>query len=94
MSAQEANERPPGASPGAQVNGAISSLNDAWFHSVDSCVVDTPQSELIFPLMRSCFFGGAMYAIHLLQNGHGHQLASDIAAFITDSRSRGTQTER
>jgi hypothetical protein len=63
--------------------GPISSLNEAWFYTFDSCVVDTPLSEMIFPLMRTCFFGGAMYAVHLLQNGFGDQLASDIAGFIT-----------
>jgi len=29
-------------------------------------------------MMRNCFFGGAMHAVLLLQNGHGDQLASDI----------------
>jgi hypothetical protein len=62
----------------------IFSLNEAWLHTLDSCVVDTPLSEVIFPLMRSCFFGGAMYAVHLLQKGHCNQLASDIAGFITE----------
>jgi hypothetical protein len=32
--------------------------------------------------MRNCFFGGAIYAVHLLKTGHGDQLASDIASFI------------
>jgi hypothetical protein len=32
--------------------------------------------------MRNCFFGGAMHAVLLLQNGHGTKLASDIADFI------------
>jgi hypothetical protein len=34
------------------------SVNEAWFHSLDSCV------------MRNCFFGGAMHAVLLLQKGH------------------------
>jgi hypothetical protein len=34
--------------------------------------------------MRNCFFGGAMHAVSLLQNGHGDQLDSDIAGFITE----------
>lgn len=63
--------------------GLISSLNEAWFQTLNRCVVDMPISELMLPLMRNCFFGGAMYAVHLLQNGHGDQLASDIAGFIT-----------
>jgi hypothetical protein len=32
--------------------------------------------------MRDCYFGGAMHAVLLLQQGHGGQLASDIAGFI------------
>jgi hypothetical protein len=32
--------------------------------------------------MRNCFVGGAMHAVHLLQNGHGDQLAFDIADSI------------
>ena len=62
----------------------ISSLNEAWFHTLDRCAVDTPLSEGIFPLMRNCFFGGAMHAVLLLQNGHSDQLASDIVGFITE----------
>ena len=77
----EINGLPPG-NP-RQTTGPISSLHEAWFHTLDRCVVDTPLSEMIFPLMRTCFFGGAMYAVHLLQNGFGDQLASDIAGFIT-----------
>jgi hypothetical protein len=65
-----------------QITGAISSLNEAWVHTLDSCVIDTPLSEVIFPLMRNCFFGGAMHAVLLLQDGHGDQLVSDIAGFI------------
>ena len=63
--------------------GLISSLDEAWFNALDRCIVDTTLSEAILPLMRACFFGGAMHAVLLLQRGHGDQLASDIAAFIT-----------
>ena len=63
---------------------SISSLNAAWFHTLDSCVVDTPLNGVLFPPMRNCFFGGAMYAVHLLQSGHGDQLVSDITGFITE----------
>jgi hypothetical protein len=77
----EISELPPG-NPGLdQTTGPISSLNEAWFCTLDRCVVDAPLSEVIFPLMRNCFFGGAM---HLLQNGHADELASDIAGFITE----------
>jgi hypothetical protein len=65
-----------------QITGTICSLNEAWVHTLDRCVIDTPLSEVIFPLMRNCFFGGAMHAVLLLQNGHGDKLASDIAGFI------------
>ena len=67
-----------------QTTGPISSLNEAWFHTLDRCVVDSPLSEVILPLMRNCFFGGAMHAVLLLQKGHGDQLASDIAGFIME----------
>jgi len=67
-----------------QTNGLISSLNEAWLHTLDICVVDGPLNEIILPLMRNCFFGGAMHAVFLLQKGHGEQLASDIAGFINE----------
>ena len=63
---------------------AISSLNEAWCHTLDQYAVDTPMNEVILPLMRDCFFGGAIYALLLLQKGHGDQVASDIAGFITE----------
>ena len=78
----EVNKPPLGNSRLWETPGLISSLDEAWFQTLDRCVVDTPLSKLIFPLMRDCFFGGAMYAVHLLQNGHGDQLVSDIAGFI------------
>jgi hypothetical protein len=34
--------------------------------------------------MRACFFGGATYAVLLLQKGHGNQVACDIAGFLTE----------
>jgi len=71
---------------------SISSLYEAWFHTLDSCVVESPLSEVILPLMRNCFFGGAMHAVFLLQKGHGDQLAIDIAGFIKESRSANSQS--
>jgi hypothetical protein len=62
-------------------NDPISSLNEAWCHTLDSCVVDFPLSEVILPLTRNCFFAGATYAVLLLQRGHGDQLVRDIAGF-------------
>jgi hypothetical protein len=54
-----------------QTTGPISSLNEAWFHTLDRCVSDSPLNEIILPLMRNCFFGGAMHAVLLMQKGHG-----------------------
>ena len=64
--------------------GSISSLNEAWVHTLDTCVSDGSMNEVILPLMRNCFFGGAMHAVFLLQKGHGDQLASDITGFIKE----------
>jgi hypothetical protein len=70
--------------PLGQAAAAISSLNEAWLHALDKCAIDTPLSETILPLMRNCFFGGAVHAVLLLQKGHGDQLASDIASFVME----------
>ena len=67
-----------------QATAPISSLNEAWLHALDKCAIDTPLSETIFPLMRNCFFGGAVHAMLLLHKGHGDQLASDIAGFLVE----------
>ena len=78
----EISELPPENPRLGQTTGPISSLSEAWFHTVERYAVDTPLSEVIFPLMRNCFFVGALHAVLLLQNGHGDQLVSDIAGFI------------
>jgi len=70
-----------------QSTAAISSLNEAWFRALDEYAVDTPLNEVLLPLLRNCFFGGAVYALLLLQNGHGDQVAADIAGFITEEPS-------
>jgi hypothetical protein len=67
-----------------QSTDPISSLNEAWFHTLDRCVGDGPLNEVILPLMRNCFFGGAMHAVLLPQKGGGDRLASDIAGFIME----------
>jgi hypothetical protein len=67
-----------------QITCPILSLNEAWLHTLDRCVSDSPMSEVILPLMRNCFFGGAMHAVLLLQRGHGDELVSDITGFITE----------
>ena len=66
---------------------SISSLYEAWFHILDEYVIDTPLNEVLLPLIRNCFFGGAVYALLLLQKGHGDQVAADIAGFITEEPS-------
>jgi hypothetical protein len=75
---------PSGDSRLSDTAGAMSSLNEAWFHTLDRCVTDSPLGEVIFPLMRDCFFGGAMHAVLLMQKGHGDQLTSDIADYIRE----------
>jgi hypothetical protein len=80
----EVTELGPGHARLRQTTRPISSLNEAWVHTLDRCVIDSPLSEAILPLMRNCFFGGAMHAVLLLQKGHSDQLASDIAGFIVE----------
>jgi|SRR6516164_2429201 hypothetical protein len=84
---REVSKVPSRASRLGQTTDPISSLNEAWLHTIDRCAVDTPLSGLILPLMRSCFFGGAMHAVLLLQNGHGDRLATDIAGFVSKEQS-------
>jgi hypothetical protein len=80
----EVSKLPPGVPRLGQTTGPISSLNEAWFHTLDRCVSDSPLSKVILPLMRNCFFGGAIHAVLLLRKGHGDQLTSDIAGFIME----------
>ena len=81
---EEVSKLSPDGSPRGQAAAPISSLNEAWLHALDSCAIDTPLNETILPLMRNCFFGGAVHAVLLLQKGHAEQLASGIAEFIQD----------
>jgi hypothetical protein len=62
----------------------VRSLNEAWLAVLDRCAVDTPLSGVVFPLMRLCFFCGATHAVFLLDNGHGAQLAADIAGYLSE----------
>ena len=80
----EVSKLPSGDPRLGQTTGPISSLNEAWFHTLDRCVIDSPLSAVILPLMRNCFFGGAIHAVLLLQKGRGDQLTSDIAGFIME----------
>jgi hypothetical protein len=47
---------PPGNPRLGQTTGPISSLNKAWFHTLDRCVIGSPLGEVILPLMSNCFF--------------------------------------
>ena len=67
-----------------QNRNAISSLNEAWLHTLDEYVINTPMSQVILPVMRACFFGEATYAVLLAQRGHGNQVVADIAGFLTE----------
>ena len=78
------NKLPPGDLQLGQTSAPISSLNEAWLNTLDRCVNDMPLSEVILPLMRNCFFGGAIHAVLLLQKGHDDHVASDIASFIME----------
>jgi len=69
--------------PGETLN-PISSLDEAWLHTLDQCVDDSPINEVVLPLMRDCFFGGAMHAVLLLRRGQSEQLTADIGRFITE----------
>jgi len=80
----EVSRLPSGDLRSRRSTAVISSLNEAWCHTLDEYAVDMPLNQLILPLMRDCFFGGAIYALLLLQKGHGDQLACDIAGFITE----------
>jgi len=40
---------PPGDPRLGQTTGPISSLNEAWLHTLDRCVIDSPLSEVILP---------------------------------------------
>jgi hypothetical protein len=76
--------RPSAHRSSKQITNAISSLNEAWLHTLDEYVIDTPLSQVILPVMRACFFGGATYAVLLAQRGYGNQVVSDIAGFLTE----------
>jgi hypothetical protein len=82
----EAEERASSDPRLEQATGSICSLNEAWLNMLDRCFIDSPLSEVILPLMRICFFGGATHAVFLLDKGHGREIAADIAAFLRESR--------
>ena len=82
----EVSRFPPGDLLLTETTDDISSLNEAWLHTLGEYAIDTPLSRVVLPMVRSCFFGGAIYAVLLLQKGHGDRLTADIAGFIAESR--------
>jgi hypothetical protein len=80
----EVSGRPSAHLSSRQTRDAISSLNEAWLHTLDEYLIGTSLSRVILPLMRACFFGGATYAVLLAQRGHGNQVVSDIVGFLTE----------
>jgi hypothetical protein len=80
----EVSWRPSAHLSSRETRDAISSLNEAWLHTLDEYVIDTPLSRVILPVMHACFFGGATYAVLLAQRGHGNQVAADISGFLTE----------
>jgi hypothetical protein len=79
---RKTNQLPRGNPRLGQTTDPISSLHEAWFRTLDRCAIDTPLTEVMLPLLRNCFFGGALHAVLLMQRGRGEQLASDIAGFF------------
>jgi hypothetical protein len=67
---------------------------EAWFHTLDSCVIESPLSQVTLPLMRNCFFGGAMDAVFLLQRGHGDWLVADSRDNRRSRTRPGSMTEK
>jgi hypothetical protein len=65
-------------------SGTISSLNQAWSRVLGQCVSEHPIDDAMRSLMRNCFFGGAMLAVLLLQNGRGDQLAAEFDSFTKE----------
>jgi hypothetical protein len=66
----------------------ISSVNEAWFHTLDRCIVNFLLSKVVLPLMRNCFVAGATHAVLLLQKGYGDQLVRDIGGFSDEASPR------
>ena len=50
------NKLPPGDLHLGWPTAPISSLNEAWLHTLDRCINDRPSSQAILPLMRNCFW--------------------------------------
>ena len=75
---------PAGAPRPGVTSNSSSSLNEAWMHTLDQCVIEGPLNQIILPLMRNCFFAGAIHAVRLLDTGHGDQVVCDIAGYVIE----------
>ena len=80
----EVSGRPSGRLSSRQSRDAILSLNEAWLHTLEEYVIDTPLTQVTLPVMRACFFGGATYVVVLAQRGQGNQVAAAIVGFLTE----------
>jgi hypothetical protein len=61
----EVSGRPSGPLGSRQTRDAILSLNEAWLHTLNEYVVDTPLSQVILPVMRACFMAIRPFPISL-----------------------------
>jgi hypothetical protein len=59
---------------------------EARFHTLDTCVVNFPLSEVILPLMRNCFIAGANLRRSPNPEGHGDQLLHDLRSGVRLSK--------
>ena len=55
FSDDEVNKPPLGNPLLRETPGLISSLNEAWFHTLGLCAADTALSEVIFPSCATAF---------------------------------------
>jgi hypothetical protein len=51
----EISKRPPGELQMRQTTDPISSLFEAWLHTLDQCVSESPINDVMLPLLRDCF---------------------------------------
>jgi hypothetical protein len=76
--------RPPAIFRFKQTTAAISSLNEAWFHTLDEYVIDTPLNEVLLPLLRNCFLAEQFTRFCCCEKVMANRSLPDIAGFITE----------
>jgi hypothetical protein len=79
----EIRRRPSGQLPKRKTVDTISSLDEAWLHTLDRGVGDSPINEVILPLMRDCFFWRTDARRSIAAEGPRDRLTADIARYIT-----------